>query len=114
MLEFHIPEPAITLASTPPSVELDIDEPPEFNLTINQLNETNYKIFAQRYRATDMEEPPDRHVEVGYAWQSTPDEGTDEDKAEDTIAEKNCHSRRVFRVSCQHHYLCPSCQGPIF
>ncbi|MGI9286802.1 MAG: hypothetical protein ACR2P1_15550 [Pseudomonadales bacterium] len=88
MLEFHIPEPAITLTSTAPPVVVDAEKPSPFTLAINALSETNYKTYAKRYRATDLEEPPERVIEVGYAWQSTPDEGTDEDQAEDTIAEK--------------------------
>ena len=86
MLEFHIPEPAITLTSAKPLVNVGIEPPDDFTLAIKEINAHSYKTEAQRYQATGIEPPPEKFIEVGYAWVSTPDEEADEDTSEDTIA----------------------------
>ncbi len=85
MLEFHIPEPAITLTSEKPQ-GFDMEPPPNFELAIKDVNANSYKVEAERYQATEVEPPPEKFIEVGYAWNSSPDEDADGDKAEDTIS----------------------------
>ncbi len=86
MLEFHIPEPAITLTSAKPLINVGMEPPDDFTLAIKGVNAHSYKVEAQRYQATGVEPPPEKFISVGFAWSSTPDEDADEDEAEDTIA----------------------------
>lgn len=88
LVEFHIPEPAISL------LERDADgtaskprQPAPFTLGPADVHPTNYLCLTDRFGAEDVQPPPAQFVSVGYAWASAPSEDVDEATAEDTVAD---------------------------
>jgi hypothetical protein len=81
MLEFHIPEPAISLLERGNRRDVERRLPP-FDVSPSSIQPGNYMCLAQRYAAADVEPPPTQYVSVGYGWVSTENED-DEQWAED-------------------------------
>jgi hypothetical protein len=81
MLEFHIPEPAVSLLerTTAPKPKKRL---PPFDLSPANVDVTNYMCLAQRYGAYDVEPPPAQYISVGWGWASVENED-DEQWAED-------------------------------
>ena len=76
MLEFHVPEPAVSLLerATGRSVRKRL---PPFDVSPSQIEPGNYMCLAQRYGALDVEPPPTQFIEVGFGWVSTINEEAD-------------------------------------
>lgn len=81
MLEFHIPEPAVSLLERANQRGGRLRLPP-FDVSPSEVQVGNYLCLAQRYAAFDIEPPPTQYVNVGYGWVSTENED-DEQWAED-------------------------------
>jgi len=86
MVEFHVPEPGLTLFSGANRVIVSAPKPAPFTLGPADVVPTNYLCLARAYGARDVEPPPTQFINVGYVWDSAPDEDTEGDKAEDTVA----------------------------
>jgi hypothetical protein len=87
MVEFHVPEPAVSLLERYGSGRTNGHRPRPFQLGPSDVRVTNYLCLAKQYGVTNIEAPPPAVIDVGWQWASTPDEDTDEDTAEDTIAD---------------------------
>lgn len=81
MLEFHVPEPAVSLLERARGRSTRRRLPP-FDVAPSQIHAGNYMCLAQRYGALDVEPPPPQFIEVGFGWVSTINEDAN-GKAED-------------------------------
>lgn len=87
MVEFHIPEPAVSLLESSAGKAKRRRLPP-FNVGPSDVDGTNYLCLAQRYGALDVEPPPPLFAHVGFGWVSTLNEEAEnwaEDQFTDTI-----------------------------
>jgi hypothetical protein len=87
MVEFHIPEPGVSLLDLGEAREARARKPAEFKLGPADVKSSNYLCLTRLFGAQDVEPPPPQFVDVGYSWNSTPDEDTGGNKAEDTVAD---------------------------
>lgn len=87
MVEFSIPEPALSIVGQKPEPEVDIPEPRYIWFDASGINEGNYLAYARIWGARDLEPPPPAFVNVGFAWSSQPSESDDENKSEDVLSE---------------------------
>jgi hypothetical protein len=87
MIEFHIPEPAVSLLGLGERRTADIRKPAALAVGPADVNHGNYLCLARLYGAQDVEPPPATFVQVGFAWASTPEEEADEDTAEESVRE---------------------------
>ncbi len=85
MIEFHIPEPALSLLERG-SKSYRRRRLPPFDVSPQDITATNYLCLAQRHAAMDVEPPPTQYINVGFTWGSAPSEES-ESFAEDTISE---------------------------
>ena len=84
MIEFHIPEPALSLfEQRNKSTVGDIQKPADFTVGPEQINPANYKCLAKLFKVDGVEPPPSTWVSVAKGWNSMPDEDVDGNKAED-------------------------------
>lgn len=67
MVEFHVPEPAVSLHEHGGEAQGRKKLPP-FDVAVSGVNPGNYMCLAQRYGAMDVEPPPTEFTEVGYGW----------------------------------------------
>ena len=87
MVEFHIPEPALSLHERAAVRNVRKKLPP-FDVSPASIDPTNYMCLAQRYGALDVEPPPTQFIEVGWGWTSTINEEAEawaEDQFSSTI-----------------------------
>lgn len=87
MIEFHVPEPAISLLEQASGAGKKRRLPP-FEIGPSEVDGTNYLCLAQRYGALDVEPPPPQYAHVGFGWVSTSAEDLEqwaEDQFTDTI-----------------------------
>lgn len=77
MVEFHIPEPAVTLHERAAVRNVRMKLPP-FDVSPSGIHPGNYMCLAQRYGAMDVEPPPTLLIEVGYGWVSKINEEDDQ------------------------------------
>jgi hypothetical protein len=77
MVEFHVPEPALSLFERVAEGSAKRSLPP-FEVAPTRIDPSNYMCLAQRYGATDVEPPPGLYVEVGWGWTSTTNEDVDQ------------------------------------
>lgn len=73
MVEFHIPEPALSLHERA-AVRNVRKRLPLFDVSPATIQPTNYMCLAQRYGASDVEPPPTQFIGVGWGWTSTTNE----------------------------------------
>ena len=85
MLEFHVPEPALSLLEQGTQSKRRRRLPP-FASGPAQVNSGNYMCLAERYGAQDIVPPPAQYINVGFAWSSTPSEEAEE-WAEDALSD---------------------------
>ena len=84
MVEFHIPEPALSLLEQRTmGAKDDIKKPAPFKISPSYITPATYQCLAQKYNVDGLEPPPANWVSVGKGWNSMPDEGADSDTAED-------------------------------
>ncbi len=69
MVEFHVPEPAVSLLERAAVRNVQKRLPP-FDVSPSRIHPGNYMCLAQRYGAMDVEPPPTLFIEVGYGWVS--------------------------------------------
>jgi len=86
MIEFHIPEPAVSLLESRSRTTRGPQLPP-FTIGPQDVTWGSYLCLAQRYGATDVQPPPPMYVKVGFTWTSAPSE-EGEGESEDTFADK--------------------------
>jgi hypothetical protein len=87
MIEFHVPEPAVSLLESTAGAGKRRRLPP-FESGPSDVDGTNYLCLAQRYGAVDVEPPPPQFAHVGFGWVSTTSEEAEqwaEDQFTDTI-----------------------------
>ena len=87
MIEFHVPEPALSLLEQASGAGRKRRLPP-FDIGPSAVDGTNYLCLAQRYGAVDVEPPPPQFAHVGFGWVSTASEDLEqwaEDQFADTI-----------------------------
>lgn len=70
MLEFHVPEPAISLLENQVGAGRRLRLPP-FDIGPTDVDGTNYLCLAERYGAVDVLPPPPQFAHVGFGWVST-------------------------------------------
>ena len=87
MVEFHVPEPAVSLLERQGSGRTNGHRPRPFRIGPSDVKVSNYLCLASQYGVTDLEPPPAPVIDVGWQWASMPDEDTNEDTAEDTVAD---------------------------
>jgi hypothetical protein len=85
MIEFHIPEPAVSLLEVSTAADNRRRLPP-FDVGPTGVDGTNYMCLAQRYGALDVQPPPTQFIHVGFGWVSTVNEEA-ENWAEDQFTE---------------------------
>lgn len=73
MLEFHVPEPAISLLEASVGAAKRRVLAP-FDVGPSDVDGTNYLCLAQRYGAVDVQPPPPQFAHVGFGWVSTTNE----------------------------------------
>lgn len=87
MIEFHVPEPAVSLLENAAGGNTRRRLPP-FDIGPSDVDGTNYLCLAERYGAVDIEPPPAQFAHVGFGWVSTASEDLEqwaEDQFTDTI-----------------------------
>lgn len=87
MIEFHVPEPAVSLLENAAGGNRRRRLPP-FDVGPSDVDGTNYLCLAERYGAVDVEPPPAQFAHVGFGWVSTTSEDLEqwaEDQFTDTI-----------------------------
>src|SRR5690606_1317070 len=87
MIEFHVPEPAVSLLENATAGSKRRRLPP-FDVGPSDVDGTNYLCLAQRYGAADVEPPPPLFAHVGFGWVSTASEAAEqwaEDQFTDTL-----------------------------
>ncbi len=86
MVEFHIPEPALSLLEqrTLDTTE-DIPKPAPFAISPSYVTPATYQCLASLYGVDGVEPPPPLMAAVGKGWNSIPEEKIDADKAEDAF-----------------------------
>jgi hypothetical protein len=87
MVEFHVPEPALSLHERAAAREVRKRLPP-FDVSPAGIKTTDYMCLAQRYAASGVEPPPTQFIEVGWGWVAKLNEeieGWGEDQFTDTI-----------------------------
>ncbi len=87
MLEFYVPEPALSLHERTSMHNVRMKLPP-FDVSPAGIHPGNYMCLAQRYGAMDVEPPPTLLIQVGYGWVSKineEDEAWGEDQFTSTI-----------------------------
>jgi hypothetical protein len=87
MVEFHIPEPGVSLFSATGRAKTKRPKPAPFDISPAQVVAANYLCYAKAFGARDIEPPPALFVDVGFTWASAPDESADDDEAEDTLSD---------------------------
>jgi hypothetical protein len=87
MLEFHIPEPAVSLLERKDSEKAAIPKPAPFTVGPSDITQGKYLCLARLFGAEGVEPPPPQFINIGYAWSSAPSEDVDKDTAEDTVAD---------------------------
>ncbi len=85
MVEFHIPEPAVSLLGLDNPQVKNVRKPAPLTIGPKDINQGNYLCLTKLYGAEDVEPPPSQFIQVGYSWASTPDEDVNEDTAEEAI-----------------------------
>ena len=70
MVEFHVPEPALSLHERAAVRNVRKRLPP-FDVSPSGIHPSNYMCLAQRYGALDVEPPPTQFIGVGWGWVST-------------------------------------------
>ena len=85
LVEFHIPEPAVSLLQLG-AMSTKKRRLPPFNLGAHDIHSGNYLCKAQQYGAQGIEPPPAPFIHVGFTWATAPNEDAEE-WAEDTVAE---------------------------
>lgn len=73
MVEFHVPEPALSLHERAAVRSVSKRLPP-FDVSPSGIHPGNYMCLAQRYAALDVEPPPTQFIGVGWGWVSTVNE----------------------------------------
>ncbi|MER8595987.1 hypothetical protein NKH33_31395 [Mesorhizobium sp. M1182] len=86
MVEFHIPEPGLSLFSQAQATRISVPKPAPLALGPLDIHPTNYLCIAKSYGAVGVEPPPAQFIDVGYTWRSEPSEDEDGGESEDTIA----------------------------
>lgn len=69
MVEFHIPEPALSLLERT-STSHAVPTLPPFDVSPTSIEPGNYLCEAQRYGALDVTPPPPLFIQVGWGWNS--------------------------------------------
>jgi hypothetical protein len=87
MVEFHIPEPALSLLGLDNPDKKNIRKPAPLKVGPNDINHGNYLCLSKLYGAQDVEPPPAQFIQVGFPWASTPDENVDKDTAEESVGD---------------------------
>lgn len=64
----------------------DLVKPPEFNINAKQINEGNYRIWAQRYDATGLEPAPPPVKTISKSFDAVVSEGPHESSKSETLA----------------------------
>jgi len=78
MIEFHIPEPAISLLERlNDKPEIKARKPAPFTMGPNDILGANYLCLTKLFGAQSVEPPPPHFVKVGYAWSTPPMEEAD-------------------------------------
>jgi hypothetical protein len=88
MVEFHVPEPALSLHERATARKVRKRLPP-FDVGPSSVQPDNYMCLAQRFGALDVEPPPTLLVDVGWGWVSTINEdaeGWAEDQFTGTVS----------------------------
>jgi hypothetical protein len=88
MVEFHVPEPALSLHERA-AVRRVRKRLPPFDVGPASVQPDNYMCLAQRFAALDVEPPPTLLVDVGWGWVSTINEeaeGWAEDQFTGTVS----------------------------
>jgi len=86
MVEFSVPEPALSIVGRIGAIDVDVEKPKLPRFDVSDINESNYLSYAKQYNAIGISPPPDKHIEVGFAWASQPSESDDEDTSEDVLS----------------------------
>jgi hypothetical protein len=78
MLEFYIPEPAMTfLQKQNEIVDPDYPNPGPFTLRVEDINEYNYTNLAAQFGSGDLESPPPLILSTAFGWKSNVEEGAE-------------------------------------
>jgi hypothetical protein len=86
MVEFHIPEPGISLFSQAQASRIAVPKPAQLAIGPLDIDPTNYLCIAKSYGAVGVEAPPAQFIEVGYTWRSEPDKDATVGKTNDTVS----------------------------
>jgi hypothetical protein len=92
LVEFHIPEPAVTLLERRANPGPQPRKPAPFTLSPTDVEPENYMCLTSTYGAQDVVPPPPQEIRVGYAWATTPSEEAEawgQDTRADLIAIPN-------------------------
>jgi hypothetical protein len=87
MIEFHVPEPGLSLIQSQQSLQPSVPKPAPLRLGPNDITEANYLCLTELYGAQGVEPPPPALVKVGCAFQTEKEEGADH-WAESTMAQR--------------------------
>lgn len=86
MIEFHIPEPGVTLLDEGGPPRPKKPKPADLAFGPQDISPANYMCLTQRYGADDVEPAPPLFKQVGLAWASEVLGSSDATDAEDTVA----------------------------
>lgn len=86
LVEFYIPEPAISLLEQQTTQLQGPRKPAPFSLTPADIQPGNYMCLTELYGAQEVQPPPAQYISTGYAWASAPSEET-ESWSQDAVAD---------------------------
>ncbi len=87
MIEFSIPEPGLSVVGRKSTVDIEQDEPRPPGFDASHLHDGNYISYARSFEASEVAPPPERIIQVGFAWSSQPSESDNENTSEDVLSE---------------------------
>ena len=87
MIEFHIPEPGLSLLRQQGDPPVDVRKPAPLRIGPQDISPANYLCLTKLYGAHDVEPPPAQFLNVGYSWGSTSEESAEGDAEETATAE---------------------------
>lgn len=86
MVEFHIPEPGLSLFSQAQVSHVSVPKPAPLAIGPSEVDPSNYLCLVKSYGAVGVKPPPAQFIEVGYTWKSEPQEDEGGGTADDTLA----------------------------
>lgn len=105
LFDVTLPEPGTNFILTQVNAKTaaqDLVKPPEFNITAKQINEGNYRIWAQKYDATGLEPAPAPVKTISKAFDAVLSEDPHEISKSETLTIDEGYAAKYVRLQWSH------------